>query len=133
MILVKNSQITEEMIKVLNAFIDLDIKASSAFKLSRIVKELSSIIEDKLKAEKKILNKYLVLGENGEVQRSKDENGEVVPGTVIISNVDGFNKEMLDLMNIESTINYSKICFDDLDLLGTAKIKDLIKIEFLFE
>ena len=132
MILIKNSQITEDMIRVLNSFIELDINASPAFKLSRIVKELSSIIEDKIKTEKRIFNKYVIRDENGEVERSKDEMGNIIPGTVVISDVDGFNKEMSELMNIEIELNHNKIKFDDLGL-QIAKIKDLIKIEFLFE
>ena len=46
---VKNSQLSNETIQSLNTLIDLDINASSAFRLARIIKELSSIVDDKLK------------------------------------------------------------------------------------
>ena len=48
-----------------------------------------------------------------------------------IKNSEDFNKEMGELMSYENQIEFDKIGFDDLDL-KTAKIKDLMKIEFLF-
>jgi hypothetical protein len=39
---------------------------------------------------------------------------------------------MSELMSVEVTINYEKIKFEELGL-KTAKIKDLIKLEFLFD
>ena len=50
---VKNSELSNETIQALNMLIDTDINATSAFRLSRIIKELSSIVEDKTKLEKK--------------------------------------------------------------------------------
>jgi hypothetical protein len=45
--------------------------------------------------------------------------------------MDDFSREMSDLMEIENEVPYDKINFDDLNL-QTAKVKDLIKLEFLF-
>ena len=45
--------------------------------------------------------------------------------------MDDFSREMSDLMEIENEVPYEKINFDDLNL-QTAKVKDLIKLEFLF-
>ena len=56
-IIIKNSQINNDTIQALNNLIELDINASVAFRLMRIIKELSSIVDDKLKMEKKILEK----------------------------------------------------------------------------
>ena len=58
-IIVKNSQLNTETVNALNFLIDLDIKASTAFRLSRIIKEISSIVEDKLKMEKSIIDKWV--------------------------------------------------------------------------
>ena len=60
MIKVKNSQLDSQTLEVINKFIDNEIKASAAFKLSRIIKDLSSIIEDKIKHEQKILEKFRI-------------------------------------------------------------------------
>ena len=52
---VKNSQLNNDTIQALNTLIELDINAVSAFKLTRIIKDISEIVELKLKMEKKIL------------------------------------------------------------------------------
>jgi hypothetical protein len=130
-IIIKNSQINNETIQALNYLIELDINASVAFRLMRIIKELSSIVDDKLKMEKKILEKWVQRDEMGNPVSAKDENGNVVDGAVSITNVDEFTNEMSQLMDIENEIPYDKINFDDLNL-QTAKVKDLIKLEFLF-
>ena len=129
--IIKNSQLTNETISALNTLIELDIKAGAAFKLTRIIKELSSIVEDKLKMEKKILEKWVERDEEGNPVIPKGQDGEPIEGTVSITNVEEFTKEMSELMEIETELPFDKIEFDDLGLT-TAKVKDLIKLEFLF-
>jgi len=131
MIVIKNSQLNNETVASLNELIDMDINAKLAFRLMRIIKEVSSLVEDKLKLEKKIFDKYLEKDDLGNPIQAQDETGNPIPGAVRISNVESFNKEMFDLMSIENTVEYEKVNFDELNLT-TAKIKDLIKIEFLF-
>ena len=129
--IIKNSQLTNDTITALNNLIELDIKAGVAFKLTRIIKELSSIVEDKLKMEKKILEKWVERDEEGNPVIPKGQDGEPIEGTVSITNVEEFTKEMSELMEIETELPFDKIEFDDLGLT-TAKVKDLIKLEFLF-
>lgn len=129
--IIKNSQLTNDTISALNTLIELDIKAGVAFKLTRIIKELSSIVEDKLKMEKKILEKWVERDEEGNPVIPKGQDGEPIEGTVSITNVEEFTKEMSELMEIETELPFDKIEFDDLGLT-TAKVKDLIKLEFLF-
>lgn len=130
-IVIKNSQLTTETITALNALIELDINATTAFKLSRIIKELSSIVEDKLKMEKKILDKWVEKDENGENVIPLDKDGNALEGSVNITNPESFTKEMTELMEIETTILFDKLDFEDMGLV-TAKIKDMIKLDFLF-
>ena len=131
-IIVKNSQLSSETIQSLNTLIDLDINATAAFRLTRIIKELSSVVDDKLKMEKRILDKWVEKDESGNVIRPKDESGNEVEGAVNITNVEEFTKEMTSLMEIENEIPYDKIKFEELNLT-TAKVKDLMKLEFLFD
>lgn len=131
-LIVKNSQLTEETISALNQLIEMDINAVTAFKLTRIIKELNSIVEDKIKMERKILDKWTQKDEEGNPSPALDESGNVIPGAVNIINPQYFSEEMNALMDIESEIPFDKVNFEDLDL-KTAKIKDLIKIEFLFD
>ena len=129
---IKNSQLSNESLDVINKLLEQDIDASAAFKLTRIIKFISPIVEDKLSLEKKIYNKWIQIDEDGKPISAKDENGQDIPDTVLLKDVDKFSKEMSDLYEIENEIPFDKISFDNLGL-KTAKIKDLIKIDFLFE
>ena len=129
--IVKNSELTNDTISAINNLIDTDIDAKCAFRLTRIIKELSSILDDKSKLEKKIVDKYTQKDENGNPSPVKNENDEVVEGAVNIINTNDFQSEINGLMDIENEIPYDKIDFEDLKL-ETAKVKDLIKLEFLF-
>lgn len=132
MIIVKNSDLGTETISALNNLIELDINATVAFKLSRIIKDISSIVEDKVKTEKKILDKWVQKGEDGKPIVPVGEDGKPLEDSVTITDVNAFTKEMEELMSIETTLVHSKLNFDDMQL-NTAKIKDIIKLEFLFQ
>jgi hypothetical protein len=131
-IIVKNSQLNNDAIQALNTLIELDINASVAFKLTRIIKEISSIVDDKLKMEKRIFDKWVQKDNDGNPVSAVDENNNVIEGAVNITNVDEFTKEMGALMDVENEIPFDVIKFEDLNL-QTAKVKDLIKLEFLFD
>jgi hypothetical protein len=128
---VKNSQINNEALECLNNLIDEDINAVAAFKLTRIFKNISSIVEDRLSSEKKILDRWVQKDESGKPKLALDENGNEIPETVLITDIDTFSKEMSELLNVENEIPFDKIDFSELGL-KTAKIKDLLKIDFLF-
>lgn len=132
MIIIKNSQLNQDTVTALNAIIDLDIKAGEAFKLMRMLKDLSSIIEDKTKLEKKIFEKYVERDSSGNPVEATDNDGNVIPNAVKITDTFSFNKEMEELMEIENTLNHDKLNFDDLNLNSNVKVKDLLKIDFLF-
>jgi len=128
----KNGELNKDTIEAINNLISMDINASYAFKLTRIIKEISSIIESKQEMEKKILTKSAAKDESGELLVPKDEEGKEIEGTVSIENVEQYTKEMTELMEADNEIAFDKIKFDDLGI-KTAKIKDLINLEFLFE
>lgn len=130
-IFIKNSQLTKETIDAINALIDSDINAAVAFKLTRLIKDLSSIVDDKLAAEKKLIEKWSDKDDDGNVVPVLDEDGNPIEGTVRITDVSEFNKEFESLMDLENHLTHEKINFEELGL-KTAKIKDLIKLEFLF-
>lgn len=131
-IVIKNSQLNDETIGALNSLIEMDINAGAAFRLTRIIKELSSIVEDKVKMEKRILDKWTDKDESGNPIQAKDESGNIIQGAVNIKDANAFTQEMSILMDTENEVSYDKLKFDDLNL-QTAKVKDLIKIEFLFD
>jgi len=128
-IIIRNSQLNDETIAALNKLVDVDINASVAFKLMRIIKEISSIVEDKNKMEQMIINKHSEKDEEGKVVQAKDDQGN--PIGINIKNIESFSADMEDFMSVENEIGYDKINFEDLNL-QTARVKDLMKLEFLF-
>ena len=131
MIVVKNSQLNQDTLMVLNKLMDMDINAKLAFKLMKIMKEISSLVDDKLRLEKKILDKYMEKDQNGDPVLAQDESGNLIPGSVKVADAESFNKSMYDLMNLENEVGYDKIDFEELNL-ETIKVKELMQIEFLF-
>lgn len=131
MITVKNSKLNNELLEKLNLMMDLEISAKTAFRLMRIIKDLSSLVEDKIKAERRIFDKYLIKDEGGNPVPGTDEGGNPVPGSYQISDIEGFNREMGELMSVENNLDHDPIEFDDLKM-DTVKISDLLKIDFLF-
>jgi hypothetical protein len=73
----------------------------------RIIKEISSIVEDKNKMEQMIINKHAEKDEDGKVVQTKDENGN--PVGVNIKDMDAFSDEMENLMSVENEIGYERI------------------------
>ena len=80
--IIKNAQLTNDTISALNTLIELDVKAGVAFRLTRIIKELSSIVEDKLKAEKRILEKYTEKDGDGKPTVARDKDDNIIQGAV---------------------------------------------------
>jgi len=68
---------------------------------------------------------------NGEIIRPTGDNGEVIKNSVKITNNSAFNEEMNLLMQVENEIDFNQVSFDELGL-KTVKIKDIMKIDFLF-
>lgn len=132
MIVVKNSQLNNDVVAILNSLMDMDIKAGPAFKLMRIIKEISSLIEDKIKLEKSIIDKWAIKDEYGSYI-PVIENEAIIPGTIKIKDINAFEEEMSDLLSVETTLYQNKIKFEDLCLNSSIKIKDLLKIDFIFE
>jgi hypothetical protein len=132
MMVIKNSQLDRTTIEALNILVDLDVPSKIAFQMMRIIKEISSLVEDKLKLEKKILDKYISKDENGNPLPAVDDNGNIIPNAAKINDLSKFNSEMEELNSIETELPFNKINFDDLGLT-TIKVRDLIRIEFLFD
>lgn len=131
MITIKNSQLNNDTIASLNNLLDTNIKASAAFKLMRIVREISNLVEDKLKMEQKILEKYTEKNEDGNPMPVFNEKNEKIEGAVKITDISLFQNEMDNLLNSETQIAHDTLPFEELGL-ETFKVKDLLKIDFIF-
>lgn len=131
MIIVKNYDLDKSTIEALNILVDLNVPSKIAFQLMRIVKEISSLVDDKIKIEKKILDKYMEKDADGNPLPALDNDGNIIPNAARINNLNKFNEEMDELNSIETELPFEKINFEDLGL-ETIKVRDLIRIEFLF-
>jgi hypothetical protein len=130
--IIKNSQLDKSTIESLNILVELNVPLKIAFQLVRIIKEISSLVEDKLKIEKKILDKYIEKDTSGNPLPALDDNGNVIPNAAKVKDIDNFNLEMEELNSIKTELPFDKIKIEDLNL-DTIRVRDLIRIEFLFE
>ena len=81
MIIVRNSQLNLETVEALNLLLDLKLPTKSAFKLVKMIKEVSSLIDDKLKLEKKILDRNIERDQMGNPIVGTDQMGNPIPNT----------------------------------------------------
>lgn len=132
MIVIKNSQLNTETLTVLNRLMEKEMKAKLAFKLMKIMKEISSLVDDKFKLEKKLLDRHSEKDEEGKQMQAVDESGNLITGSIKIKDTDAFNRDMHELLMIENEVGYEKIDFEELNL-DTISVKELIQIEFLFK
>ncbi len=131
--IIKNTQLNNDTINALNILIDAPIKASVAFCLMRIIKEISSLIDMKIKTEKIIFDKWVERDANNNPVLVYDENNNLIKDAIKIMDIESFKNEMNEFLNSDITIPYEKIKFDDLGLKDNIKISDLLKIDFIFE
>jgi anionic cell wall polymer biosynthesis LytR-Cps2A-Psr (LCP) family protein len=136
MLKIKNFQIDQEAIDVINELLDKKISIVAAFKLSRMVKELNEVIKSKTEAEVKLINRFAKKTESGDIKLSKNDKNEDIPNTFEIENdkLEEFSKEMNELMMIETDINYNPIGIEELKMEEneTFTAKKIMKIDFLF-
>ena len=131
MIIVRNSQLNLETVEALNLLLDLKLPTKSAFKLVKMIKEVSSLIDDKLKLEKKILDRNVERDQTGNVVVGTDQMGNPIPNTFKIKNMEEFNAEMEELNSLENELPFDKLDIDDL-AIDSISVRDLMKIEFIF-
>lgn len=131
MIFIKNSELNEEMLKDLNNLMELDIAPSSALKISRVLKYLSNILKEKITKERSIYEKWILRDEDGNPVPLEDENGEPIKDSIKISDMRSFENDINEFMNLNNEMPFEKIDINELNL-QSVKIKDIIKIEFLF-
>lgn len=131
MITIKNSELDSTTVDALNVMVDLNVPSKIAFHLMRVIKEISSLVDDKIKIEKKILDKYMEKDSDGNPLPALDKDGNIIPNAARINNLHKFNEEMDELNSIETELPFEKINFEDLGI-DTIRVRDLIRIEFLF-
>lgn len=102
-------------------------KGSLAFKIARLARELNKEMETFNTERQKLLQKYCVKDENGEIKANED-------GTVQIeqNKINEFNEEFSSLLETEVEINADKLPVDSLDNFDITP-QQMISIEIFFE
>ena len=110
-----------------NAIMQQSFKGSLAFKIARLARELSKEMETFNAERQKLLQKYCVKDENGELKTNDNGTVQVEP-----DKINEFNEEFSSLLETEVEINAEKLSMDSLDSFDITP-QQMISIEKFFE
>lgn len=110
-----------------NAIMQQSFKGSLAFKIARLARELNKEMETFNTERQKLLTRYCVKDENGELKTNEDGTVQVVPAMI-----DEFNEEFTSLLNTEVEINADKLPMDNIDNFDITP-QQMLNLEKFFE
>lgn len=110
-----------------NVIMQQSFKGSLAFKIARLARELSKEMETFNAERQKLLQKYCVKDENGELKTNENGTVQVEP-----DRINEFNEEFSSLLETEVEINAEKLSMDSLDSFDITP-QQMISIEKFFE
>lgn len=110
-----------------NTIMQQSFKGSLAFKIARLARELSKEMETFNTERQKLLQKYCVKDENGELKTNDNGTVQVEP-----DKINEFNEEFSSLLETEVEINAEKLSMDSLDSFDITP-QQMISIEKFFE
>lgn len=110
-----------------NTIMQQSFKGSLAFKIARLARELSKEMETFNAERQKLLQKYCVKDENGELKTNDNGTVQVEP-----DKINEFNEEFSSLLETEVEINAEKLSMDSLDSFDITP-QQMISIEKFFE
>ena len=110
-----------------NTIMQQSFKGSLAFKIARLARELDKEMKTFNEERQKLLQRYCVKDENGELKT--DDNGMV---RVESDKINDFNEEFSSLLETEVEINAEKLSMDSLDSFDITP-QQMISIEKFFE
>lgn len=107
--------------QILNVFAGLNslgnekFSAKLAWKISTARGTLTPFVESLEKTMSELRLKYAIRDEEGNVVPAVDENGKSVEGTMQVSreNIPVLNKELTDLLSVETTVENVSLSIDD--------------------
>lgn len=131
MMTIKNAIVNEETVRALDTIFRMDINSAYVMKISRMVKSFSKLFQERLDAQRAITIKYTDVDKDGNPIVVTDEQGNIVPNAVRLTDPDKFNQEMNELMGADVNLDWEQIPFEE---LGIDKVKtiDFMNLEFLF-
>lgn len=120
----KNREIIEH-INALGAFTKDKIPVKLSFAIVKNFNKLKSASDDYEQARMKLLEENSEKKENGDIESGEDGNAKII-------DIDKWNKEINELMNIEVDIDMHKVDFSILDGLQLS-VSDMAAIEFMIK
>lgn len=100
-----HSEIYDIAVKLLNNFTDVDniyLSAAAAFSIQKNKQNFLSVANEIEESRMSVLNKYNISGENEEIQ-------------IATENIENANKELKDLLSIESEMKIYTFAIEELD------------------
>lgn len=110
-----------------NTIMQQSFKGSLAFKIARLARELSKEMETFNAEREKILRKYCVKDEDGNLKTNDNGTVQIPP-----EKISEFNEEFNSLLATEVEINADKLPMDSLDSFDITP-QQMITIENFFE
>lgn len=102
-------------------------KGSLAFKIARLARELNKEMDTFNEQRRKILEKYCVRDEDGNLKQLENGNVQVIP-----EKISEFNEEFNSLLTTEVEINADKLPMDQIDNFDITP-QQMLNIEMFFE
>ena len=110
-----------------NAIMQQSFKGSLAFKIARLARELNKEMETFNAERQKLLQKYCVKDENGELKINDNGTVQVEP-----DKINEFNEEFTSLLETEVEINAEKLPINSIDNFNITP-QQILTIEKMFE
>lgn len=102
-------------------------KGSLAFKIARLARELNKEMETFNGERQKILNRYCVKDENGELKTNENGTVQVIP-----EKINDFNEEFQTLLDTQVEINADKLPMSAIDEFDVTP-QQMLNLEKFFE
>ena len=110
-----------------NVIMQQSFKGSLAFKIARLARELNKEMETFNTERQKLLQKYCVKDENGELKTNENGTVQVEP-----NKINEFNEEFSSLLETEVEINADMLPMDSIDSFDITP-QQMLNIEKFFE
>jgi hypothetical protein len=113
--------------ETINTIMGQSFKGSLAFKIARLARELDKEMTTFNTERQKILEKYCVKDENGQLKTNENGTVQVEP-----DKINEFNEEFTSLLETEVEINADKLPMDSIDNFDITP-QQMLTIEKMFE
>ncbi len=131
MTVIKTKELLES-VAALRELGGLDLPVTLAFRLQRNMKRIQTEIDIAEELRKKIVDKFTLKDDKGEIVRPLDKDGNPDPNSVKLSDVPGYNAAIKELHAIEAKFTLDEIAPDAFGDKVTLKPSVLLALHWLF-